>query len=150
MAEAVGAIGLVASCLQILQMIEQINKFARRNIHTNASAKRELSPLLGKLTAYEGLIRGIKLQAELDEADRARLSILDHIDGPLKACETALRTIGKRLETLPRHVVLGKIIDKKTALALSALEASKPVLELSLDADQRSAALYVRSSIRSN
>jgi hypothetical protein len=77
MAEAVGAIGLVASCLQILQMIEQINKFARRNIHTNTSAKRELSPLLGKLTAYEGLIRGFKLQAELDEADRVRLSILD-------------------------------------------------------------------------
>ena len=92
--------------------------------------------MLGELTAYEGLIRGIKLQAELDEADRVRLSILDHIDGPLKACETALRTIGKRLETLPRHVVFGKI----TALARSALRASKSVLELSLDADQRSAA----------
>lgn len=68
------------------------------------------------------------------------VSILDHIGGPLKACETALKTIGKRLETIPGHVVFGKIIDKKTALALSALEASKPVLELSLDADQRSAA----------
>ena len=69
-----------------------------------------------------------------------RLSILDYIDGPLKACETALRTIGKRLETLPRNVVFGKIIDKKTALALSALEASKSILELSLDADHRSVA----------
>jgi hypothetical protein len=121
--------------LQILQAIEQINKFARQNIHTNASAKREPSQLLGKLTKYEGLIRGIKLQAELDEADRVRLSILDHIDGPLKACETALRTTGKRLGTISRHVVFGQIIDKKTALALSALEASGPVLELSLGAD---------------
>jgi hypothetical protein len=58
MAEAVDAIGLVAGCLQI-------NRFARQNIHTNASPKRELSPLLGKLTAHEGLIRGIKLQADL-------------------------------------------------------------------------------------
>jgi hypothetical protein len=68
-----------------------------------------------------------------------RLSILDHIDGPLKVCETALRAIGKRLETLPTNVVFGKIIDK-TALALSALEASKSILELSLDADHRSVA----------
>jgi hypothetical protein len=138
MAEAIGAIGLVASCLSILKAIESINKLARQNLHTNASAKKELSPLLGKLTAYEGLIRGIKLQAELDGADRIRLSVLNHIDGPLKACETALKAISHRFETLPKHLFLGKIIDKKTSLALKALDASKPILELSLDADQRS------------
>ena len=132
------AIGLIASCLSILKTIDTVNKFARQNIHTNASATKELSPLLGKLSAYEGLIRGIKLQADLDEDDQKRLSVLNHIDGPLNACETALKTISQRLETLPRHVLLGKIIDKKTSLALEALESSKPILELALDADQRS------------
>lgn len=94
--------------------------------------------MLGKLTAYDGLIRGIKLQAELDGADQTRLSVLNHIDGPLKACDTALKAISRRFETLPKHILLGKIIDKKTSLALKALDASKPILELSLDADQRS------------
>jgi hypothetical protein len=132
------AIGLLATCLTILETIGKIDKFARQNVHTNASAKKELLPLLGKLNAYEGLIRGIKLQAELDENDQARLSALNHVDGPLNACETALKTISQRLETLPKHIVLGKIVDKKTKVALKALETSKPILELSLDADQRS------------
>lgn len=132
------AIGLVSGCVTILETMERINKFVRQNIHTNASVKRELLPLLGKLSAYEGLIRGIKLQADLDENDEARLSVLSHIDGPLDACKTALNTINERLETLPKHIVLGKIIDKKTKSALKALEISKPILELSLEADQRS------------
>src|SRR5271156_1090078 len=132
------AIGLVASCMAILEAGKKIEKFAAKNIHTNASAKKELLPLLGKLSAYQGLIRGIRLQAVLDENDKARLSVLDHIDGPLSICGTALKTISHRLETLPKHVMVGRIIDKKTELALKALETAKPILELSLDADQRS------------
>jgi hypothetical protein len=65
----------------------------------------------------------------------------------------ALRTIGKRLETLPRNIVFDEIIDRKTALTLSALdalEASKSVLQLSSDADQRVCCLYICSSMRSN
>ena len=145
MAEAVGAIGLVASCLQILQTIEQINKFARQNIHTNASAKQELSPLLGKLAAYEGLIRGIKLQAELDEADRVRL----HIDGPLKACETALKTIGE-IGDSTRACCLRQNHRQEDSVGSQRPRSIETCPWVIIGRRSKVSSLYVRSSMRSN
>jgi hypothetical protein len=47
-------IGLIASCLAILQAIQEINKFGRRNLHMDASAKQELGPLLVSLQHMKG------------------------------------------------------------------------------------------------
>lgn len=132
------AIGLVASCLSILKTIETLNTIIASNIRTKAAAKKELVPILGKLEAYKGLIEGIKLEAELDEADHGRLSALLHVDGPLHSCELALKTISNRLEHLPRHIVPGKLLDGTTIKALKTLDESRQILNLALDADQRS------------
>jgi hypothetical protein len=52
---------------------------------TNHAAKQELVTLLGIFTAYEGLLNGIKYQAEFDEEDHGRLSALSQVEGPLQA-----------------------------------------------------------------
>jgi hypothetical protein len=137
MAEAIAVLGTISACTDIVKTIIAATSYARKHVHSSSTIKRELIPLLGQLVAYQGLIEGIKCEAELDEADQNRLSILSHVGGPLAACGNAVKAIHERLENLPKRPVLGRIIDSRTKEALESLDQLKPILELSLRADQR-------------
>lgn len=131
--------GLVASCVNIIQGLDAICTLARENIHRGESVRRELVTIIGKISSYRGVIVGIQLQAELEKATGCddRLSALNHVDGPLKACEAAATLLKKRIETVPKRIHFGKIVDKPIAASLQAFDDALPVLQLALHADQR-------------
>lgn len=133
------ALGLVASCVNIIQGLDTVCSLARENIHRGESARRELVIIVGKISAYKGVIAGIQLQAELEKAAGydERLSALNHVDGPLKACEEAATLLRKRIESVSKRIHFGKIIDKAIAASLKAFDDALPVLQLALHADQR-------------
>lgn len=130
-------VGLVASCAEIVKLLDETNKFLHTYIHRSSSVKAELVPLLGRLTAYEGLFKAIKLEAEFEDDTFGRLSVLSHVGGPLDICRTSIRAISDRATRLPKHVVFGKVLDDEVIKALKQLDDIRPILELSLQADQR-------------
>jgi hypothetical protein len=131
------AVGFISSCISIVQGLDAICSFVRENIHLSESVRRDLSLLVGKLSSYKGVIEGIRLQAEVDTASYDRLSALDHVNGPLQACEVATNLIINRIRRLPRHLVFGKVIDKETASCLKTFDDAFPILQLALHSDQR-------------
>lgn len=119
-------------------------KVARANIHTSGVASKELGLLLKKLSSFKGLIEGIQLQAEFDKTCYDRLSALDHVSDALEACKLSTAMIKDKVKNLPKHLVIGKIIDKDTATSLKAFEDVLPILQFALDTDQRSVmCLYI-------
>ncbi len=118
--DPIGAIGLIGSCANIVQMITKIYSFARKSNHSSKSTSRELVALLGRLNLYEGLIKGIKFQAELEQVIRHRLSTLNHVNGPLEGCKSATAPIKHNFETLPKYVHFGRKVDKGISVARGA------------------------------
>src|SRR2546429_2595203 len=91
-------IGLIASIVNILDCINKTKLFLRENLHTNQSLRTELLPVLGKLTAFRGILQGLQLECELDGSDDGRLHTVSHVMEPLRACKAAIRLIAVRLE----------------------------------------------------
>src|SRR5271156_2298686 len=61
-----------------------------------------------------------------------------HVDGPFHSCQITLKSISNRLECLPKHIVLGKLLNGRSTRALKMLDESGQILQLVLDGDQRS------------
>jgi hypothetical protein len=59
---------------------------------------RSLYHCFGKLTAFAGILRGLRLECELDESDNGRLQISAHIQDSLEASKKAAQTIMTRLD----------------------------------------------------
>jgi hypothetical protein len=133
-------VGLIASIINILDGINKTKIFLRENIHSNDSLRIELLPLLGKLTAFRGILQGLQLECELDGSKSGRLYVVSHVVEPLRACKTAIQTITARLERVRSmgkiSLAFGRILDKETLAALHILDQTKPVLDLALSADQ--------------
>jgi hypothetical protein len=132
-------IGLISSIIGIIEGINKANGFVRKHVHTNSSIRKELVPMLAKVTAFAGLLEAVKLEAEFEEHDTARLKTLMHIDGPLYACKDAAKAIENRLDRIISvgSLSVGRLLDKECLFALNILDQTKPVLELALVADQR-------------
>src|SRR5271163_1016098 len=132
-------IGLIGSIINIIEAIKKANAFVRKHVHTNSSVRKELVPLLAKVTAFLGLLQALKLEAEFEDPGMPRLSVLAHIDGPLYACESAIRAIENRIDRIISvgSVSFGKILDKECVSALKILDETKPILELALVVDQK-------------
>lgn len=141
MAEVVAVVGIIASIIGIIDGIDKSKTIWKKYFHSSASLRAELLPILGKLTAFAGLLRGLQLQCELDEADGDRLKVLSHVEQPLKASEEAIRLIATRLEQIVAigriSLSFGKVLNKDTTGALHVLDQARPVLDLALAADQR-------------
>jgi len=141
MAEVVGMLGLIASILGVLEGIDKSKSVIKKYVHSSASLRAELVPLLGKLTAFAGILRGLQLECELDESDNGRLQIFAHIRDPLEASKKAAQTIMTRLDQVVSvggiTLSFGKVLNKETSAALHILDQTKSVLELALTADQR-------------
>ena len=141
MAEVVGMLGLIASILGVLEGIDKSKSIIKKYVHSSASLRAELVPLLGKLTAFAGILRGLQLECELDESDNGRLQIFAHIRDPLEASKKAAQTIMTRLDQVVSvggiSLGFGKVLNKETSAALHILDQTKSVLELALTADQR-------------
>jgi hypothetical protein len=141
MAEVVSVLGLIANILGILEAIDKSKTIIKNYIHSSASLRAELVPLLGKLTAFAGLLRGLQLECELDESDDGRLQVLRHIREPLEDSKWAVSVIVTRLEQVITvggiSLSFGKILNKETAASLHMLDQAKSVLELALTADPR-------------
>ena len=131
-------VGLIASIVNIIEGINKANGFVRKHLHSNKSIKRELVPVLAKVTAFAGLLQAVKLHVEFED-DQDRLEALTHIDGPLFACKHAASMIETRLDRIVKvgSLSFGKVLDKECLSALNILDQTKPVLELALMADQR-------------
>jgi hypothetical protein len=141
MAEVVGMLGLIASILGVLEGIDKSKSIIKKYVHSSASLRAELVPLLGKLTAFAGILRGLQLECELDESDNGRLQIFAHIRDPLEASKKAAQTIMTRLDQVVSvggiSLSFGKVLNKETSAALHILDQTKSVLDLALTADQR-------------
>jgi hypothetical protein len=141
MAEFVGVLGLIASILDVLEGIDKSKSIIKKYVHSSASLRAELVPLLGKLTAFAGILRGLQLECELDESDNGRLQIFAHIRDPLEASKKAAQTIMIRLDQVVSvggiSLSFGKVLNKETSAALHILDQTKSVLDLALTADQR-------------
>lgn len=141
MAEVVAVVGIIASVLGIIDGIDKSRTIFKKYVHSSTSLRAELLPILGKLSAFAGILRGLQLQCELDEANDDRLKALGYLKQPLKASEEAVRLIAARLDqvvSLGRvSLAFGKVLDKETTAALHILDQARPVLDLALAADQR-------------
>ncbi|KAL2074758.1 hypothetical protein VTL71DRAFT_8537 [Oculimacula yallundae] len=135
MAEAVGVAG---SIIAIVGLTQQIVALAKKNIHSTEHGHTVLSNLLGRLTAYKGLFEGLQVQAESHESNAIRLSVLDHVGGPLAVCSDALGLIKSSLEKRRgKLLIVGKILSKDITNALEKLDQLRPILQIALEADQR-------------
>ena len=132
-------VGLIASIVSAIEGINKTSGFIRKHAHTNSSLRKELVPVLAKVTAFAGLLEAVKLEAEFDEHDKDRLKALAHIDGPLYACKDAVGLIESRLGRMVSigRVSFGRVLDKECMMALNIVDQTKPILELALIADQR-------------
>jgi hypothetical protein len=134
-------LGLIASILGILEGVDKSKTIFKKYVHSSSSLRTELVPLLGKLTAFAGLLRGLQLECELDESDNGRLQVFAHIQEPLENCEKAAQVIVARLDQVVSvggiSLSFGKILNKETAVALHMLDQTKSVLDLALTVDQR-------------
>jgi hypothetical protein len=141
MAEVVGVLGLIASILGVLEGIDKTKTIIKNYVHASSSLRAELIPVLGKLTAFAGILRGLQLECELDESDNGRLQTFVHIRDPLQASEKAVKTIMGRLNQVISvggvSLSFGKVLNKDTSTALHILDQTKSVLDLALTADQR-------------
>ena len=137
MAEAVAVIGVIASCIQIAATIEQISTFVRTNFHSHAAVKQELYPILERLTAYKDIVEAIRDEVESEDPDSGCLQALKHVKEVLSTCEKSIEILANRLHRLPKRIVIGKALDKKSLKALEVFEDLKPLLVLALNADQR-------------
>jgi hypothetical protein len=131
-------IGLTASIIGIIEGISKTRAFAKEYLYKSSTLRSELVAMLGKLTAFAGLLQGLKLQAEMDPFNQKRLAVLTHVDGPLLACKAALTSIQSRLDQVicKNGIVVGKLLDKESQAALKIIDDTKPILELALVADQ--------------
>lgn len=134
-------LGLIASILGVLEGIDKSKSIIKKYVHSSASLRAELVPLLGKLTAFAGILRGLQLECELDESDNGRLQVFAHIRDPLEASKKAAQTIMTRLDQVVSvggiSLSFGKVLNKETSAALHILDQTKSVLDLALTADQR-------------
>lgn len=141
MAEVVGILGLIGSIVSILEGLGKVTTLLKRNVHKSSTMRKELVPVLGKLTAFTGVLHGLQLECELDESDSARLQVYEHIRAPLEASEKAAKTIMARLNQAISvggiSLAFGKVLNKETITALHILYQAKDVFDLALDADQR-------------
>jgi hypothetical protein len=141
MAEVLGILGLIGSIIGILDGVHKTRATFKKYVHKSSSLQKELIPILGKLTAFTGILRGLQLECELDESDSARQQIIEHIRAPLEASEKAAKIIMTRLNQVISvggiSLAFGKVVNKETATALNILEQAKYVLDLALDVDQR-------------
>jgi hypothetical protein len=151
MAEVVGVLGLIASILGVLEGIDKSKSIIKKYVYSSASLRAELVPLLGKLTAFAGILRGLQLECELDESDNGRLQIFAHIRDPREASKKAAQTIMTRLDQVVSvgsiSLSFGKVLNKETSAALHILDQTKSVLDLALTADQRFVYHFVPSRI---
>lgn len=141
MAEVVAILGLIGSIIGIIEGVNKTTVAFKKYVHKSSSLQRELIPILGKLSAFTGILRGLQLECELEEFDGGRQKIMEHIRAPLEASEKAAKIIVARLNQVISvggiSLAFGKVVNKETAAALHILEQSKNVLDLALDVDQR-------------
>ncbi|MCJ1263723.1 hypothetical protein MMC22_003593 [Lobaria immixta] len=132
-------IGLISGIITVIEVINKANAFVRTHVHTNSSVRNELVPVLAKVTAFSGLLQALKLEAEFEDPHQPRLNALAYIDGPLYACESAMKAIGNRLDRIISvgNIKLGKFFDKECVSALKIIDETKPILELALAVDQK-------------
>jgi hypothetical protein len=52
-------IGLIASIINILEGVSKTKSFLKANVHAPSTLRSELVPLSGRLTAFEGILRGL-------------------------------------------------------------------------------------------
>ena len=132
-------IGLISGIITIMESINKANAFVRAHVRTNSSIRNELVPMLVKVTAFSGLLQALKLEAEFEDPHQPRLNVLAYVDGPLHACESAMKAIGNRLDRIISvgNIRLGKLFDKECVSALKIIDETKPILELALAVDQR-------------
>lgn len=132
-------LGLIGSIISIVEGINKANGFVRKHVHTNSSIRKELLPVLVKVTAFAGILNALKLEIEFEDHGKDHLKALAHVNGPLYACKDAAKVIEKRLDRIISigNLSFGKILDKECLAALNILDQTKPVLELALIADQR-------------
>ncbi|KIX05471.1 uncharacterized protein Z518_06343 [Rhinocladiella mackenziei CBS 650.93] len=152
MAEVVGILGLIGSIVNILEGVDKSKTIIKKYVHSSSSLRKELVPILGKLMAFAGILRGLQLECELDESDNGRLQTFEHIRSPLQASEKAAKTIVARLNQVASvggvSLSLGKVLNNETAAALHVLDQSKTVLDLALTADQRTLLKAIESYVR--
>jgi hypothetical protein len=55
----VDVVGLLASIINILEGIKELRAFVKQNVHSASSFRAELVSILGKLTAFKGLLDGL-------------------------------------------------------------------------------------------
>ena len=132
---------MITSIIGLVEGIKKTRAAFKEVIHSSKSLRAELLPILGKVTAFAGLLHGLQLQCELDDADGDRVQILNYIEEPLKACHQAVAAILARLKKViaigPLSLAFGKVLNKETTAALHILDQARPVLDLALFADQR-------------
>lgn len=130
-----GVLGVTASIITCMQLTDSMLQRAGPSDHNRADLKRILQVVNG----FRGAFEGLKLCLQFNENDHARLSTLQHLEGPLKDSKAILEFLQKRLENLRfmDQFILGKLWDRKLKKLLERLEDAKALFELAMHSDQQ-------------
>ncbi len=128
-------LGITASIIACIQLTGSLLQRAGRSDHNRADLNRILQVVTGFSGAYEGL----KLCLQFNENDHARLSTLQHLEGPLKDSKAVLELLQKRLENMGfmSQFILGSTWDGRLKKILKRMEDAKALFELAMHSDQQ-------------
>lgn len=133
------ALAATASIIAVLQLTTACLKAGKKYIGPSSHSPESLREILATLYRFNGTLNNLKLHLEINEEDQARLQALNHLDEPLRHCESVLRLLQNRLAnvTVLGQYVVGERFDGKLKKDLNGLEDARALFELALQSDQQ-------------
>ncbi|KAK3989426.1 ankyrin repeat-containing domain protein [Cladorrhinum sp. PSN332] len=145
--DPITALGVTSGIIACIQLSGSVIK----QLGPSSNSRDDLNKILKTLCGFKGAFDGVKTLIEANNDDQDRLSTLQHIEEPLKACQESLDLIQERLKQtsfLGKYVV-GKVWDGRLRKALKSLDDAKDLLELCMCADQGVILSAVQEYVRS-
>ena len=132
-------LSVAANIIAVVQLTAVCLKVSKRFLGPSQYSSASLDAISKSLYTFNGTIKNLQTNYEINEDDQARLDALNHLAKPLKRCEDALEIIRERLQNatfLGRYVV-GKRFDRKLKNTLQDIEEARKLFEIALHSDQQ-------------
>ena len=128
-------LGVTASIIACIQLTGELLKRLGPSEHNKA----DLNRILQVVSEFNGAYEGFKLCLKYNERDHARLSMLQHLEGPLKDTKEVLEFLESRLQNVRfmGQYIIGSNWDGRFKKQLKRLEDAKALFELAMHADQQ-------------
>jgi hypothetical protein len=132
-------VSVAANIIAVVQLTAVCLKLSKKFLGPSQYSSASLDSISKSLYAFNGTIKNLQTNYEINEDDQARLDALNYLAKPLKRCEEALEIIRERLQNatfLGRYVV-GERFDRKLKNTLQDMEEARKLFEIALHSYQQ-------------